>query len=92
MAEIQKIQTNINKFGFINSTGFISLTRVNVVGFCSLGPNSFITFSFKLTLFICIKSCFEMRDVLGQTFIVFLAPGLIIQSMMLQSFSHSPVP
>ena len=31
----------------------------------------------------------ERGDVLGHSFIVFLAPGLIIQSMMLQSFSHS---
>ena len=31
----------------------------------------------------------ERGEVLGNSFIVFLAPGLIIQSMMLQSFSHS---
>ena len=31
----------------------------------------------------------ERGEVLGYSFITFLAPGLIIQSMILQSFSHS---
>ena len=31
----------------------------------------------------------QRGDVLGYSFITFLAPGLIIQSMILQSFSHS---
>ena len=31
----------------------------------------------------------ERGDVLGYSFVTFLAPGLIIQSMILQSFSHS---
>ena len=31
----------------------------------------------------------DRGDVLGYSFITFLAPGLIIQSMILQSFSHS---
>ena len=55
-----------------------------------MGSNSIITTSIKLTFSICLSLALEPRgDVLGHPFIVFLAPGLIIQSMMLQSFSHS---
>ena len=31
----------------------------------------------------------DRGDVLGYSFVTFLAPGLIVQSMILQSFSHS---
>ena len=93
MVEIQKkYNLRVNKFGFINSTGFISLYTRECSRFFVVWAQTLLSPLVSSLLFLSVLSLAlgnERGDVLGQTFIVFLAPGLIIQSMMLQSFSHS---
>ena len=93
MVEIQKkYKLRVNKFGFINSTGFISLYTRECSRFFVVWAQTLLSPLVSSLLFLSVLSLAlgnERGDVLGQTFIVFLAPGLIIQSMMLQSFSHS---
>ena len=93
MVEIQKkYKLKVNKFGFINSTGFISLYARECSRFFVVWAQTLLSPLVSSLLFLSVLSLAlgnERGDVLGHTFIVFLAPGLIIQSMMLQSFSHS---
>ena len=93
MVEIQKkYNLSVNKFGFINATGFVSLYTRECSRFFVVWAQTLLSPLVSSLLFLSVLSLAlgnERGDVLGQTFIVFLAPGLIIQSMMLQSFSHS---
>ena len=93
MVELQKkYNLKVNKFGFVNYVGFISLysrecSRFFVVWAQTLLSPLVSSLLFLSGLSLALGS--QRGDVLGHSFIVFLAPGLIIQSMMLQSFSHS---
>jgi ABC-2 type transport system permease protein len=93
MVEIQKkYNLKVNKFGFINTTGFISLYARECSRFFVVWAQTLLSPLVSSLLFLSVLSLAlgtERGDVLGHPFIVFLAPGLIIQSMMLQSFSHS---
>ena len=93
MVEIQKkYNLKVNKFGFINITGFISLYSRECSRFFVVWAQTLLSPLVSSLLFLSVLSLAfgnDRGDVLGHPFIVFLAPGLIIQSMMLQSFSHS---
>ncbi len=93
MVEIQKkYNLRVNKFGLINATGFVSLYTRECSRFFVVWAQTLLSPLVSSLLFLSVLSLAlgnERGDVLGHTFIVFLAPGLIIQSMMLQSFSHS---
>tara|TARA_Y100001970_G_C14200965_1_gene841044 strand:- start:705 stop:1517 length:813 start_codon:yes stop_codon:yes gene_type:complete len=93
MVEIQKkYKIDVKKFGKINLTGFISLYLRECSRFFVVWAQTLLSPLVSSLLFLSVLSLAlgnERGEVLGNTFIVFLAPGLIIQSMMLQSFSHS---
>ncbi len=93
MVEIQKkYKINVKKFGIINFTGFISLYLRECSRFFVVWAQTLLSPLVSSLLFLSVLSLAlgnERGEVLGNSFIVFLAPGLIIQSMMLQSFSHS---
>ena len=93
MVEIQKkYNLKVNKFGFINYVGFISLYSRECSRFFVVWAQTLLSPLVSSLLFLSVLSLAlgsQRGDVLGHSFIVFLAPGLIIQSMMLQSFSHS---
>ena len=93
MVEIQKkYNLEVNKFGFINYVGFFSLYSRECSRFFVVWAQTLLSPLVSSLLFLSVLSLAlgnERGDVLGHSFIVFLAPGLIIQSMMLQSFSHS---
>ena len=93
MVELQKkYKIGVRKFGYINYTGMISLwlrecSRFFVVWAQTLLSPLVSSLLFLVVLTLAIGQ--DRNDVLGHSFIIFLAPGLIIQSMILQSFSHS---
>ena len=93
MVELQKkYNLKVNKFGFINYVGFFSLYSRECSRFFVVWAQTLLSPLVSSLLFLSVLSLAlgnERGDVLGHSFIVFLAPGLIIQSMMLQSFSHS---
>jgi len=93
MVELQKkYNLKVNKFGFINYVGFISLYSRECSRFFVVWAQTLLSPLVSSLLFLSVLSLAlgsQRGDVLGHSFIVFLAPGLIIQSMMLQSFSHS---
>ena len=93
MVELQKkYNLRVNKFGFINIVGFFSLYTRECSRFFVVCAQTLLSPLVSSLLFLSVLSLAlgnERGDVLGHSFIVFLAPGLIIQSMMLQSFSHS---
>ena len=93
MVEIQKkYNLKVKKFGLINFVGFISLYSRECSRFFTVWAQTLLSPLVSSLLFLSVLSLAlgnERGNVLGHSFIVFLAPGLIIQSMMLQSFSHS---
>ena len=93
MVELQKkYKINVKNFGVINFTGFISLYLRECSRFFVVWAQTLLSPLVSSLLFLSVLSLAlgnERGEVLGNSFIVFLAPGLIIQSMMLQSFSHS---
>ena len=93
MNEIQKkYKINVKEFGLFNYTGFISLYLRECSRFFTVWAQTLLSPLVSSLLFLSVLSLAlgnDRGDVLGYSFIVFLAPGLIIQSMIIQSFSHS---
>ncbi len=93
MVEMQKkYDLKVAKFGLINYVGLFSLYSRECSRFFIVWAQTLLSPLVSSLLFLSVLSLAlgnERGDVLGHSFIVFLAPGLIIQSMMLQSFSHS---
>ena len=93
MVELQKkYNLKVSKFGFINTVGLFSLYSRECSRFFIVWAQTLLSPLVSSLLFLSVLTLAlgnERGDVLGHSFIVFLAPGLIIQSMMLQSFSHS---
>ena len=93
MVEIEKkYKINVKKFGIFNYEGFISLYLRECSRFFIVWAQTLLSPLISSLLFLTVLTLAignDRSDVLGYTFIVFLAPGLIIQSMILQSFSHS---
>ena len=88
----KKYNLKVNNFGLINFVGFISLYYRECSRFFVVWAQTLLSPLVSSLLFLSVLSLAlgnQRGDVLGQPFIVFLAPGLIVQSMILQSFSHS---
>ena len=88
----KKYQTGVRMFGLINWIGFISLWLKECNRFLTVWQQTLLSPLVSSLLFLSVLSLAlgENRgDVLGHSFINFLAPGLIAMSIITQSFSHS---
>ena len=87
-----KYRIKVIRFGLVNWTGFWSLYVKEVSRFIVVWAQTLLSPLVSSLLFLSVLSLAmgnERGDVLGFSFISFLAPGLIIMSMIQQSFSHS---
>ena len=93
MVELQKkYKIGVRHFGLINYIGLIALYYRECSRFFVVWAQTLLSPLVSSLLFLSVLTLAlgnERGDVLGYSFITFLAPGLIVQSMILQSFSHS---
>ena len=88
----KKYQIRSKKFGFINWIGFKSLWFKECNRFMAVWQQTLLSPLVSSLLFLSVLSLAlgnNRGDVLGYSFISFLAPGLIAMSILTQSFSHS---
>ena len=93
MVELQKkYKIGVRKFGAINYVGLYALWHRECSRFFVVWAQTLLSPLVSSLLFLSVLTLAlgsNRSDMLGVSFITFLAPGLIIQSMILQSFSHS---
>ena len=92
LPKLYRMIRDARKFGKINYVGFYSLWYRECSRFFIVWAQTLLSPLVSSLLFLVVLSLAlgnDRNDVLGYSFIIFLAPGLIIQSMILQSFSHS---
>ena len=93
MVELQKrYKIGVRQFGRINYVGLVALWYRECSRFFIVWAQTLLSPLVSSLLFLSVLTLALGNDrgyVLGYSFITFLAPGLIIQSMILQSFSHS---
>jgi len=93
MVELQKrYKIGVRQFGSINYVGLVALWYRECSRFFIVWAQTLLSPLVSSLLFLSVLTLAlgnDRGDVLGYSFITFLAPGLIIQSMILQSFSHS---
>ena len=93
MIEIEsKYKIYEKKFGYINWIGFWTLYKKETLRFLKVMVQTVISPLVTSLLFLLVLSLAignDRGEVLGFSFISFLAPGLIIMSIVQQSFSHS---
>jgi len=88
----RKYQISVRRFGFINWIGFKSLWLKECNRFMVVWQQTLLSPLVSSLLFLSVLSLAlgnNKGDVLGFSFISFLAPGLIAMSILTQSFSHS---
>ena len=88
----KKYQIRVRKFGIINWIGFKSLWFKECNRFMAVWQQTLLSPLVSSLLFLSVLSLAlgnEKGDVLGHSFMSFLAPGLIAMSILTQSFSHS---
>ncbi|MDA7750361.1 ABC transporter permease [Candidatus Pelagibacter sp.] len=88
----KKYQIRFKKFGFINWIGFKSLWFKECNRFMAVWQQTLLSPLVSSLLFLSVLSLAlgnDRGDVLGHSFMSFLAPGLIAMSILTQSFSHS---
>jgi len=88
----KKYQIGVRRFGFINWIGFKSLWLKECNRFIVVWQQTLLSPLVSSLLFLLVLSLAlgnNRGDVLGYSFISFLAPGLIAMSILTQSFSHS---
>ena len=88
----KKYQIGTRRFGFINWIGFKSLWIKECNRFMVVWQQTLLSPLVSSLLFLSVLSLAlgnNKGDVLGYSFISFLAPGLIAMSILTQSFSHS---
>jgi len=88
----KKYQIGVRRFGFINWIGFKSLWLKECNRFMVVWQQTLLSPLVSSLLFLSVLSLAlgnNRGDVLGYSFISFLAPGLIAMSILTQSFSHS---
>ena len=88
----KKYQIRVKKFGFINWIGFKSLWFKECNRFMAVWQQTLLSPLVSSLLFLSVLSLAlgnDRGEVLGYSFISFLAPGLIAMSILTQSFSHS---
>ena len=87
-----KYQIGVRRFGLINWIGFKSLWQKECQRFIIVWAQTLLSPLVSSLLFLSVLSLALGNDrgqVLGYSFIDFLAPGLIAMSIIAQSFSHS---
>ena len=93
MVELNKnYQIKVRRFGLINWIGFKSLWLKECNRFITVWQQTLLSPLVSSLLFLSVLSLAlgnNKGDVLGFSFISFLAPGLIAMSILTQSFSHS---
>ncbi len=93
MVELQKkYKIGVRHFGAINYIGLYALWYRECSRFFVVWAQTLLSPLVSSLLFLSVLTLAlgnERSDMLGFSFITFLAPGLIVQSMILQSFSHS---
>jgi ABC-2 type transport system permease protein len=88
----KKYQITVKKFSYINWIGFKSLWLKECNRFLVVWQQTLLSPLVSSLLFLSVLSLAlgnNRGDVLGYSFISFLAPGLIAMSILTQSFSHS---
>ena len=88
----KKYHIGVKKFGFVNWIGFKSLWLKECNRFMAVWQQTLLSPLVSSLLFLSVLSLAlgnNRGDVLGYSFINFLAPGLIAMSILTQSFSHS---
>ena len=88
----KKYQIGVRKFGLINWIGLRSLWVKECNRFIIVWQQTLLSPLVSSLLFLLVLSLAlgdNRGDVLGHSFISFLAPGLIAMSIITQSFSHS---
>ena len=88
----KKYQIGVRRFGYINWIGFKSLWLKECNRFITVWQQTLLSPLVSSLLFLSVLSLAlgnNRGDVLGHSFISFLAPGLIAMSILTQSFSHS---
>ena len=93
MSQIEKkYQVGVKKFGLINWIGFYTLYVKEVSRFLVVWAQTLLSPLLSSSLFLSVLSLAignDRGEVLGFSFISFLAPGLIAMSIIQQGFSHS---
>ena len=93
MVEItKKYKIGTRRFGLINWVGAWTLYQKEVLRFLMVWAQTLFSPLISSLLFLLVLSLAignERGDVLGVSFISFLAPGLISMQVIQQSFSHS---
>ncbi len=93
MVEISgKYKIGIRRFGSINWIGAWTLYKKEVLRFLIVWAQTLFSPLITSLLFLMVLSLAigdERGDVLGVSFIIFLAPGLIAMQIIQQAFSHS---
>ena len=87
-----KYQIGVRRFGKVNWIGFYSLYVKEVSRFLVVWAQTLLSPLVSSLLFLSVLTLAlgsDRGDVLGYSFISFLAPGLIVMSIVQQSFSHS---
>tara|TARA_B100001123_G_scaffold386839_1_gene461646 strand:- start:298 stop:1110 length:813 start_codon:yes stop_codon:yes gene_type:complete len=80
------------RFGYVNWIGFWTLYKKEVLRFLVVMIQTIISPLVTSLLFLIVLSVAignERGDVLGVSFVTFLAPGLIAMQVIQQAFSHS---
>ena len=88
----KKYQITVKKFSYINWIGFKSLWLKECNRFMTVWQQTLLSPLVSSLLFLSVLSLAlgtNREEVLGHSFISFLAPGLIAMSILTQSFSHS---
>ena len=93
MVELNKnYKIGVRRFGLINWIGFKSLWLKECNRFMAVWQQTLLSPLVSSLLFLSVLSLAlgtNREEVLGHSFISFLAPGLIAMSILTQSFSHS---
>ena len=87
-----KYQIGVRRFGLVNWIGFYSLYVKEVSRFLIVWAQTLLSPLVSSLLFLSVLTLALGNDkgnILGYSFISFLAPGLIVMSIVQQSFSHS---
>ena len=93
MVELQKkYQIGVRRFGLINWVGTYSLFKKEVLRFLTVSGQTLFGPILTSILFLTVISLAigdQRAEVLGVTYIKFLASGLIMMQVIQQSFAHS---
>ena len=93
MVELQKkYKAGVRRFGFINWVGAFNLYIKEVHRFFVVWAQTLLSPLISSLLFLSVLTLAlgdDRGEVLGYPFVAFLAPGLIVMSLIGQSFSHS---